>query len=93
MEEGALFEAYVNEGCLNSGKDCFHPAEIDVADDPAMIRAVHQQFDEAIVLEDSHAGLPLAPIDKNFALHAGKPRPDVLVPAPGYDLGVQSVRS
>ena len=45
--------------------------EIDVADGAAMIRPVHQQLDQTVVLEDGHAGLPLAPVDQNLALHAG----------------------
>ncbi len=76
VEEGALLEAYINERGLNPGQDRFDLAEVDVADAAAMVRPVDEEFDQTVVLENGHAGFPLAPVDKNFALHAWHPRWD-----------------
>jgi hypothetical protein len=75
VEESAFLEADIDEGGLNAGKDRFNPSEVDVADDAPVVWAVHQQLDQTVVLDYGHAGFPLAPVDQNFALHAGKPRP------------------
>jgi hypothetical protein len=82
VEKGALFQPYVNECGLDARKDCLDPAEIDVADDAAVIRPVDEQLDQTVVLEDGHAGFPLAPVDKNLALHAFEPRPGQALLAP-----------
>ena len=70
MEEGALLLADVHERGLDAGEDRLDPSEIDVADDAAVIGTVDQQLDQPVVLEDGHAGLPLAPVDQDLALHA-----------------------
>ena len=52
------------------GQHRLDPAEVDVADGAAMVGTVDQQLDQAVVLEDGHAGLPLAPVDQDLALQA-----------------------
>ena len=57
VEIRALLHADVDEGGLDAAQYRFDAAEIDVAYGPAMIRAIDQQFDEAVVLEDGNSGL------------------------------------
>ena len=73
VEERALFLADVDEGRLDARQNGFDPAEIDVADGAPVVGTVDQQLDQAVVLEDRHAGFPLASVDQNFALQAVSP--------------------
>ena len=70
VEEGALLQADVHEGGLNAGQHRFDPAEVDVADRAPVVGAIHQQLDQPVVLQDRHAGFPLAPVDQDLALQA-----------------------
>ena len=70
MEKGALLLPDVDEGGLDAGEHRLDPAEVDVADHAAVVGTVDQQLDEPVVLEDGHAGLPLAPVDQDLALQA-----------------------
>ena len=45
MEEGAFFQAYVNEGRLDTGQDCFNPSLVNISNGPPVVGTVHQQFD------------------------------------------------
>ena len=74
VEEGALFLTDVHEGGLNARQHRLDPAEVDVADGPPVVGAIHQQLHQPVVLEDGHAGLPLAPVDQDLALQAVRPR-------------------
>jgi hypothetical protein len=74
VEKGALFLADVDERRLNTGKHRFDPAQIDVAHAPAVVGAIHQQLHQAVVFQDRHAGLPLAPVDQDFTLQV-RPQP------------------
>jgi hypothetical protein len=60
MEERALLGADIQERGLNTGKNSFYFAEVDVPDGAPGIRTIDQEFNKAVVLENSHAGFPLA---------------------------------
>ena len=79
VEERRFFQADVYKGGLDAGENRVDAAKVDVAEGAALIRAIVEQLDEPIVLEDGHAGLPPATIDENFALHVYEPRPTVAV--------------
>jgi hypothetical protein len=68
VEEGALLLTDVHEGGLDAWQDGFDPAKIDVPDGTPMVGPVDEKLDQAVVFEDGHAGLPLAPVDQDFAL-------------------------
>ena len=68
VEEGALFLTDVHEGRLDAGQHRFDPTQVDVADGAPMVRAVHEQLHQTVVLQDGHAGFPLAPVDQDLAL-------------------------
>jgi hypothetical protein len=44
VQEGAFFQAYVNEGGLDAGQDGFNPSLVDVPNGAPVIGSVHQQF-------------------------------------------------
>jgi len=54
---------------LNAGEHRVDPPQVNVADHAPVVGPIHQQLDEAVVLQDGHAGLALAAIDENLALH------------------------
>jgi hypothetical protein len=60
MEEGTFLGADIQERGLNTGKDRFYFAEVDVPDGTPGIGTVDQEFNKAVVLENRHAGFPLA---------------------------------
>jgi hypothetical protein len=68
VEEGALFQADVHEGGLDAWQNRFNAAEIDVSNGSPVIRTIHEQFDEPLVLQDRHTGFPLAPVYQDLAL-------------------------
>ena len=71
MEERALLRADVDECGLKAGKNCVYLAEVDVAHHAAGIRAIDEELDELVVLEDGDPGLPLGRIDQNLSFHQG----------------------
>ena len=68
VQEGALLLADVDERGLNARQHRLDPSEVDVADRAAVVGAVDQQLDQAVVFQDRHAGFPLAPVDQDLAL-------------------------
>jgi hypothetical protein len=93
VEKGALLQTDVNECGLNPREDRLHAPEIYVADTPPVVRAVYQQFDEAVVLENGHAGFPRAAVDKNLAFQAELLRPVGLRDGPDLWGGTRGHRS
>jgi hypothetical protein len=45
VQEGAFLQAYVDEGRLDAGQDCFNPSFVNVAYGTPVVGPVHQQFD------------------------------------------------
>src|SRR6266576_2860031 len=74
VEEGALFGADVDEGGLDARQNGFDLADVDVANRPAGIGTIDQEFHKAVVLENGHAGFPRASRDENLALQSSDPR-------------------
>src|SRR2546425_1015452 len=62
VEESAFLLADVDECRLDSRQHRFDSAEIDIADRSTVIRPVDEELGQAVVFEDSHAGLPLASV-------------------------------
>jgi hypothetical protein len=60
VEEGTFLGTDIQERSLNTGKDCFYFAEVDVPDGTPGIGTVDQEFNKTVVLENRHAGFPLA---------------------------------
>src|SRR5690606_38247906 len=73
MEEGALLEADVHEGGLNAGEDGFDLPQVDIPHGPPVVGAVDEEFYQAVVFQDGHAGVALAAVDEDLAFHAGSP--------------------
>ena len=71
MKVGAFLESDVDERCLDSAENRVHAAEVDIADRSPLVRAIDQQFDEAVVLEDGNTGFAGGARYQNFALHGG----------------------
>jgi hypothetical protein len=45
VQESAFFQAYVNEGRLDAGQNCFNPTLVNVSNGAPVVGPVHQQFD------------------------------------------------
>ena len=69
VEERVAFEADVNEGGLHAGENLVHPAFVDVANDPALILALDEYFDDLVVLEDGDPRLVDARGDDHLLVH------------------------
>ena len=83
VEEGALFGPDVEEGGLNARQNGVDSAEIDVPHHAAGVGTIHQQFNEAVVLQDRHAGLARASTDEDFAFQSMSPRSRLASSQPG----------
>ena len=69
VQEGRALQADVDEGRLHAGQHARHLAEIDVADQAALQRALEMQFLDRAVLDDRHARLLGRPVDQDV-VHA-----------------------
>jgi hypothetical protein len=65
VQEGRALEADVDEGRLHARQHARHLAEIDVADEPALQRALQMQFLDRAVLDDRDARLLGRPVDQD----------------------------
>jgi hypothetical protein len=74
VEERALLESDIDERGLDAGKDRFYASKIDVPDHATMVRAIDQQLNEPVVLQNGHPRLARGAIDQDLALHADRLR-------------------
>src|SRR3954463_248520 len=74
VEECALFLTDVDECRLNAREHRLDSAQVDITNGTAVVGTIHQQLNQAIVFQDSHAGLALAPVDQDFTLQM-RPQP------------------
>ena len=74
VKERALLGADVDERGLKAGKDCVYLAEVDVAHHAAGIRAIDEELDELVVLEDGDPRLARGRVDQDLSFHQGPHR-------------------
>jgi hypothetical protein len=74
VEERALLESDIDERGLDAGKDRFYASKIDVPDHATMVRAIDQQLNEPVVLQNGHPRLARGAVDQDLALHADRLR-------------------
>jgi hypothetical protein len=74
VQERGLVRADVDEGRLDAGKDRLDLAQVDVADHAASLRAIDQQLNELVVLQDRDARLALGRVDQDVPFHGLAPR-------------------
>ena len=80
VQEGAFLGADVDEGGLDPWQHGVDLPEVDVADHAAGVRAIDQQFNERVVLDDGDPRLARRAIDQDFAFQRSGLRP---TPRPG----------
>jgi hypothetical protein len=68
VQESGTFQPDVDEGRLHARQHAHHLAEVDVAHQPTLQRALDVQFLHRTVLDHGHAGFLRRPIDQNFLL-------------------------
>jgi hypothetical protein len=68
VQEGGALEPDINEGRLHAGQHAHNLAEVDVAHQPALQRALDMQLLHRTMLDHGHAGFLRRPIDQNFLL-------------------------
>ena len=56
MEIGTFLESDVNERRLDTAEYGVYPTVVDIADRATLVRAIYQQFDETVVLENGNTG-------------------------------------
>ena len=74
VEEGALFEADVDERCLDAREDGVYAPVIDVTNCAPLIGPIDEELDQAVVLEDGHPRLARGAGNENLALHGESSR-------------------
>jgi len=52
VEEGAFLGAYVDEGGLDAGEYCVHPAQVNVTDHASVVWTIDEKLDELPVLQN-----------------------------------------
>jgi hypothetical protein len=65
VQEGRAVEPDVDEGRLHAGQHARDLAEVDVADQPALERALHVQLLDGAMLDQGDAGLLGGPVDQD----------------------------
>jgi hypothetical protein len=65
VQEGGALQADVDEGRLHARQHARHLAQVDVADQPALERALDVQLLHRAVLDQRHAGLLRRPVDQD----------------------------
>jgi hypothetical protein len=86
VQEGGALQADVDEGALHARQHAHHLAQVDVAHQAALERALDVQLLHRAVLDDGHARFLRGPVDEEDVLHAM-----ALSPAP--DPGLQRQRT
>ena len=69
VQEGSALQADVDEGRLHAGQHPRHLAQVDVADDAPLQRALDVQLLDGAVLDDGHPRLLRRPVDQDVLLH------------------------
>ena len=69
VQEGSAVKPYVDEGRLHTRKHPGDLAEVDIADQPALERALDMQLLNDAILDQRHPGLLRRPVDQNVVLH------------------------
>ena len=69
MQEGSALKPDVNEGRLHAWQHAGHLAEIDVADESPLQRALDMKLLHGAVLDHGDAGLLGCPVDQDVLLH------------------------
>ncbi|OQC01913.1 MAG: hypothetical protein BWX79_02862 [Alphaproteobacteria bacterium ADurb.Bin100] len=68
VQEGGALQPDIDEGRLHAGQHAHNLAEVDVAHQPALQRALDMQLLHRTMLDHGHAGFLRRPIDQNFLL-------------------------
>jgi hypothetical protein len=63
VQEGRAFQADVDEGALHARQHAHHLAQVDVAHQAALQRALDVQFLHGAVFDDRHPRLLRGPVD------------------------------
>ena len=79
VDKGRALQADVDKGRLHAGQHPHHLALVDIADDAALLRALHVHFLQHAVFHQRHARFHRRDIDQNLFAHASFP---MLMPAP-----------
>jgi len=69
MQEGSTLQADIDEGGLHAGQHARDLAQIDVADESPLQRALHVQLLHGTILDNRHPRFLRRPVDQNILLH------------------------
>jgi hypothetical protein len=69
VQEGRALQADVDEGRLHARQHARHLAQVDVAHQAALQRALDVQLLHGAQLDDGHAGFLRRPVDQDVLLH------------------------
>ncbi|MPN00155.1 hypothetical protein SDC9_147349 [bioreactor metagenome] len=69
MQKGRTLQADIDEGGLHAGQHARDLAQIDVADEPPLQRALHVQLLHGTILDNRHPRFLRRPVDQNILLH------------------------